>query len=105
MEDNRLTIFIEQMTELYACLNSMPPNALISSFIPVGTNLFAATFDSGVFLSTNQGESWAAVNAGLTDLRVRTLAVADGTLFAGTLGSGVFVTDVTRKLEFQPGWR
>jgi hypothetical protein len=74
----------------------LPPNARISSFAAVGPNLFAATFDSGVFLSTNQGESWTAVNAGLTDLRVRTLAVTEGTLFAGTLGSGVFVTDITR---------
>jgi photosystem II stability/assembly factor-like uncharacterized protein len=74
----------------------LPPNARISSFVPDGSNLFAATFDSGVFLSTNQGESWTAVNAGLTDLRVRTLAVAEGTLFAGTLGGGVFVTDITR---------
>ena len=68
---------------------------MISSFAAVGTNLFASTSNSGVFLSTGQGESWIAVNEGLTALGVRALAVAAGTLFAGTFGGGVFVTDVT----------
>jgi hypothetical protein len=72
----------------------LPPIALITSFGAVGTNLFAATFNSGVFLSTNKGESWTAVNEGLTNLRVRALAVAHGKLIAGTFGSGVFITDV-----------
>jgi hypothetical protein len=74
----------------------LPPIALITSLGAVGTNLFAAAFNSGVFLSTNQGESWMAVNEGLTDLRVQSFAAVGGELFAGTFGSGVFVTDVTR---------
>ena len=32
-----------------------------------GTNLFAGTYSSGVFLSTNNGTSWTAVNSGLTE--------------------------------------
>ena len=73
------------------------PNALVNPRASMSQySIFDSSLNSGVFLSTNQGESWTAVNAGLTDLRVRTLAVAEGTLFAGTLGSGVFVTDVTR---------
>jgi hypothetical protein len=59
----------------------------------VGPKLFAAT-PGGVFLSTDQGESWIAVNAGLNSLGVRALAVAGEKLFAGTFGSGVFMTDV-----------
>jgi hypothetical protein len=74
----------------------LQPNSNISSFGVIGTNLFAATFTSGVFLSTNHGESWTAVNEGLTDLRVRALAIAGEKLFAGTLGSGVFIADVTQ---------
>ena len=46
----------------------------------------------GVFKSTNSGGSWAAANTGLTDLRVRALAIdptTPTTLYAGT-DAGVF---------------
>jgi hypothetical protein len=62
-----------------------------------GTNLFAVT-DGGVFLSTNNGTSWSAVNYGLTQFDgvgtntlVRSLAVSDTNLFAGT-DNGVFLS-------------
>jgi hypothetical protein len=55
-----------------------------------GTNLFAGTSD-GVFLSTNNGNSWAAVNTGLTDLYAACFAVSGKNLFAGT-SSGVFLS-------------
>lgn len=57
--------------------------------------LYAGSFDGGVFKTTNGGESWSAVNNGLTeyyDLIVDALAVNPGspaTLYAGTMG-GVF---------------
>ena len=50
-----------------------------------GKNLFAGT-QGGVFLSTNNGTSWAAVNTGLTDTDVRSFAVCGTDLFAGTWG-------------------
>jgi hypothetical protein len=54
-----------------------------------GTNLFAGTYGTsgGVFLSTNYGATWTAVNTGLTSTRVLSLAVLDTNLFAGTHGS------------------
>ena len=63
-----------------------------------GTNLFAGTWGGGVFLSTNNGTSWTAVNTGLTNTYVRSLAVSpasggSGTnLFAGTDGDGGFLS-------------
>jgi len=62
-----------------------------------GTNLFAGTGSSGVFLSTTNGASWSAVNAGLTDRNgnartVYALAVGGTNLFAGTSGGGVFLS-------------
>jgi hypothetical protein len=57
-----------------------------------GTNLFAGTGDAGVFLSTNDGSSWTAVNTNLTNTNVRALAVSGTNLFAGTSGSGVFLS-------------
>ena len=60
----------------------------------VSTNVFAGT-GGGVFLSTNNGTSWTAVNTGLTNSIVRSLAVSATNLFAGTpgtYGGGVFLS-------------
>jgi hypothetical protein len=75
---------------------SGPEVSAVSALFSNGSDLFAGTRAGAVFRAINQGEGWAAVNAGLTDLRVRSLVVVGATLFAGTSGSGVFVTDVTR---------
>jgi hypothetical protein len=65
-----------------------------------GRNLFAGTGNTngygGVFLSTDNGMSWTAVNTGLTQHgstpSVRALAVSGSNLFAGTYGGGVFLS-------------
>jgi hypothetical protein len=54
-----------------------------------GSNLFAGT-NGGVFLSTNNGTSWTAVNTGLTSTIVLSLAINGSNLFAGTAGGGVW---------------
>lgn len=57
-----------------------------------GTNLFAGLsggFYSGVYLSTNNGASWTAVNSGLTNTYVAALAICGNNIFTGTR-SGVF---------------
>jgi len=68
----------------------------VSTLAVSGTNLFAGTGGfaeangGGVFLSTDDGVNWTAVNTGLTNLCVRVLAVSGTNLFAGTNGGGVF---------------
>lgn len=53
-------------------------------------DVFAGTQGGGVFRSTDQGTNWTGVNAGLTNLDVRSLAINPrGDLFAAT-GGGVF---------------
>jgi len=57
-----------------------------------GPNLFAGTYGSGVYLSTDTGASWTAVNTGLLPYRyINTLAVDGANLYAGTTG-GIFVS-------------
>ena len=57
-----------------------------------GTNIFAGTRE-GVFLSINNGSSWTAVNNGLTNPNVSSLAISGTNIFAGTYqGSGVFLS-------------
>ncbi len=57
-----------------------------------GPNLFAGTYGNGVYLSTNTGGNWTAVNTGLLPYRfINTLAVDGANVYAGTTG-GVFVS-------------
>ena len=64
---------------------------IIASFALSGTNLFAGTGGGGVFLSTDNGTNWTAVNTGLTNPFVMALAVSGTNLFAWTWG-GVFIS-------------
>ena len=70
----------------------------VTCFAVNGSNLFAGTIGnnfnmrgSGVFLSTNNGTNWTAVNTGLpTRTTVWSLAVNGSNLFAGTDDGGVW---------------
>ncbi|MBI1922622.1 hypothetical protein HYR99_00075 [Candidatus Poribacteria bacterium] len=61
---------------------------------PNGSLLYAGTGSGGgVFRSTDGGNSWTAVNSGLTDVDVRALAICPDTpttMYAGTNAGGVF---------------
>ncbi|MCG3158757.1 MAG: hypothetical protein DKINENOH_05401 [bacterium] len=65
------------------------PYGGVSFFAVSGTYLFAGTWGGGNFRSSDNGTSWTAVNDGLTNTSVNTLAVSGANLFAGTCG-GVF---------------
>jgi hypothetical protein len=80
--------------------NFPPQRSTFHTIAYLDTNLFVGSWGCGVFLSTNNGTSWSAVNDGLADLDgkafVTSLVVsksnADGTnLFAGTFG-GVYLS-------------
>jgi hypothetical protein len=70
---------------------SGPNGFYVSCFAVLDTNIFAGTMEGGVFLSTNNGTSWTAVNSGLTNNDIRSLAISGTNIFAGT-GGGVFLT-------------
>ncbi|MDR3503121.1 MAG: T9SS type A sorting domain-containing protein [Legionella sp.] len=69
-----------------------PNSGAISSFAVIGTNLFAGILDNGIFLSTDDGTTWNAADAGLTNYNIRSLAVSGTNLIAGTGGGGVFLS-------------
>jgi photosystem II stability/assembly factor-like uncharacterized protein len=60
-------------------------------FASLGTNLFAGTDSGGVYLSTDEGQSWSPVNTGLTQKYVWALAFSGTNLIAGTSG-GIFLS-------------
>ncbi len=72
-----------------------PYGGAITCFAVDSTTIFAGTYSGGVFLSTNNGQSWTPTKAGLINTNTRVLA-ADGVhLYAGTDGSyggGLFVS-------------
>ena len=70
-----------------------PGGGWITAIVVSGTNLFASTRKGGVFLSTDNGTSWRAVNSGLpkeTDFQC--LAVSGTNLFAGSVEHGIFLS-------------
>jgi photosystem II stability/assembly factor-like uncharacterized protein len=74
---------------------SIPTNVTVRAFASYTNGsgeriLFAGTEGAGIFLSTNDGASWTAVNNGLTDLTVYSLTISGKNIFAGTEIGGIF---------------
>jgi len=62
----------------------------VKSFLTVDHELYAGTGD-GVYHLRSADDRWVPVTTGLDDILVHSLArAADGTLFAGTSGKGIF---------------
>lgn len=70
---------------------SGPYGGSINALAISGNNIFAGTSYGGVFLSTNNGTSWTAVNSGLTGTLVKSLAISGNNIFAGT-DRGLFLS-------------
>lgn len=66
-----------------------PGRMTVYTFLHSGPYLFTGTDDAGVFRSTNNGDSWAPANTGLTEDTITAFAASGTTIFAGTT-SGVF---------------
>ncbi|RPI17296.1 MAG: T9SS C-terminal target domain-containing protein [Ignavibacteriae bacterium] len=62
-----------------------------SSFAISGAYLFSGNWKGGgIFLTTNNGESWTSANNGITFPYISSIAVKETYVFAGTNGEGVF---------------
>jgi hypothetical protein len=64
----------------------------ITCLVTNGTDLFAGTYN-GMFISSDNGDSWTPVNNGLKNYYVRSLAVSGNNIFAGTYGGVYLSTD------------
>jgi hypothetical protein len=81
------------------CVNAQwqsigPGGGIVRCFAKGGSNIFAGTDGGGVFLTTNNGGLWTAVNVGLTNTQVYSIAATPNgtTVFAGTYNGGVFIS-------------
>lgn len=64
--------------------------------IGIAGEIIVGTEGSGIFISSDNGATWAAFNNGLTNSFARVLHAKDSTVFLGTMGyekSGLFRTD------------
>src|ERR1035437_1391317 len=62
------------------------------SLVINGSSIFAGTYNAGIYKSNDNGNTWAAVNNGLTNYHIWALAISGSDLFAGTYGGGVFLS-------------
>jgi photosystem II stability/assembly factor-like uncharacterized protein len=69
---------------------SGPPGAY--AFTVNGPNLYAGSFNQGVYASTDEGSTWTPVDSGLTSTDVFALASSGTYLYAGTFLGGLFVS-------------
>ncbi len=67
------------------------PSSPVRSLVVNGSRIFAGTFGSGVFVSTDNGATWDTANAGMTLRYVYSMASIGNTVFAGG-DIGVFLT-------------
>ncbi len=61
---------------------------IVYSLLVSGPNLFAGVY-GGVYLSTNNGSSWTAVNNGISNYYITNLAISGTNLFAGGYQPGL----------------
>jgi hypothetical protein len=76
--------------------NGLPTFSDVYGITSIGSNLFTGVFGlvdstSGVFISTNYGESWSARNSGLSNHMINILTTYGNYLFAGT-NRGIFMS-------------
>ena len=84
-----LSVFTGSTLKAQWTQTSGPIGGIVNCLTTDGTNLYAGTKLSGIYLSTNNGGSWTAVNSGLTSPSVNSILIKGDTVFTGT-GSGLY---------------
>ncbi|MCL5029445.1 MAG: hypothetical protein M1480_10580 [Bacteroidetes bacterium] len=76
------------------------PNPYISGLVCDNNgNIYASTYDYGVYYSSNGGLSWIKINGDYSNQKIYSIYLSkEGNLYAGTLGSGVYEI-ITSKLN------
>ena len=85
--------------------------SFVTSILTIGSNIFVGSYGDGIWRSTNYGNTWIQINAGLGSgaYYVLSLGMDNQYLFAGTSASSIWrrplsqvVTDVNEELNIQP---
>lgn len=76
----------------------------ISSIQKWNNKLYVGTFGKGVFETTDNGANWTARNTGLNNsgaLEISSIAIRGDSLYAATIGEGVFVLNLLNPAGWQ----
>ena len=65
--------------------------------------LFIGTKKSGIFISLDKGDNWAAYNEGLKNLTIRKLILIEDKFYAGTNGGLFFYDKLSKKWKLEYG--
>ncbi|NOS92451.1 MAG: hypothetical protein HOP30_11050 [Cyclobacteriaceae bacterium] len=91
-------------TEVWKGVKSIPTeNDEINALYVHQNNLFVGTKSNGIFISSDQGDTWADYNTGLQNKTIRKLIVIGDTFYAGTNGGLYFYDPLTKKWKLEYG--
>jgi len=91
-------------TEVWKAVKSIPTESdEINALYFHQNNLFAGTKSSGVFISSDNGDTWADYNEGLQNKTIRKLIVIGDTFYAGTNGGLFFYDKFSKKWKLEFG--
>jgi hypothetical protein len=82
-------VFLSENSSGWIRANSGLPGGYGNAFGAVGSNLFAGTYDSGIYLSKNDGIDW--VSSGLGGYNVSAIETVGSNIFAGGF-NGIFLS-------------
>ena len=63
---------------------NLPDTVKVNTLAVSDSSIFAGTDGDGIFVSTDNGESWVSINEGLQSKIIRTIFIYGTTIFAGT---------------------
>ena len=79
-------------SKIYAQWINLSPisSSDINSIVGRGSEIYAGAYDKGIYLSTDNGDSWKLYNQGLLGLEVTCLLSTGSDIFAGTYYNGLY---------------
>ncbi len=78
-----------------AANNGLDDSLAVNSLVIAGTKIYAATGNSGVYVTTDTGATWSSANTGLSNLAIKKLVKGSTQLFAITVDGHVFSSPQT----------
>jgi hypothetical protein len=97
-------LFILSISILVSCINicnaqwQLTDNSIVGKYIASmaarGNKVFAGTSD-GLYMSTDKGNHWKAINHGLPHKEIWAIAAGDTNMIVGTWGGGLFLSNAT----------
>jgi hypothetical protein len=77
-------------------------NVAVLSLAVSGNNVFAGTLFHGIYISNDNGTTWAQRNEGFGNFQVNAMAILNGYVFAGTYGDSIYRRPIDELIGIKP---